>query len=178
VETICPTHGPVWQEEAQQVIATYDRLSRYEAEPGVVIAYGSMYGHTEEMAEAIAEALSQAGVKKIVLHDVSHSHHSYILADVFRYQGLILGCPTYNGQLYPEMEALVSKLQSRDIKGRYLGWFGSFTWAGAAVKKLTELAEALKYEVVGEPVEVKQAMKEADREQCAALAKAMAEKLG
>jgi flavorubredoxin len=177
VETLCPTHGPVWQEEAEKVIATYDRLSRYEAEPGVVIAYGSMYGHTEEMAEAIAQALSQQGVKKIVLHDVSHSHHSYILADVFRYQGLILGCPTYNGQLYPETESLVSKLQSRDIKGRYLGWFGSFTWAGAAVKKLTELAEALKYEAVGEPVEVKQAMTEANREQCAALAQAMAEKI-
>jgi flavorubredoxin len=75
------------------------------------------------------------------------------------------------------MESLVSKLQSRDIKGRYLGWFGSFTWAGAAVKKLTELAEALKYEAVGEPVEVKQAMTEANREQCAALAQAMAEKI-
>ena len=58
----CSTHGPVWTEEIPRVVRIYDRLSRYEAEEGVVIAYGSMYGNTEEVAEAIAEELSKQGI--------------------------------------------------------------------------------------------------------------------
>lgn len=177
IEVICSTHGPVWTEEIPHVIAVYDRLSRYEAEEGVVVAYGTMYGNTEEMAEVIAEELSSQGIRNIVMHNVSRTHHSHIIADVFKYKGLIVGCPTYNTQLYPEMEALLGKLAARDIKGRYLGWFGSFTWAGAAVKKITEFNEKLKFEAVGNPVEMKQAMKEDVALRCKELAVAMAERL-
>lgn len=178
IETICSTHGPVWTgENIAKVISVYDRLSRYEAEEGVVIAFGTMYGHTEEMAEVIAEELSACGVRNIVMHNVSNTNHSFILADIFRYKGLILGCPTYSGQLYPEMEALLSKIAVRDIKNRYLGYFGSFTWAGAAVKRIAAYNEQLKFEVVGEPVEMKQAMSEDIYNRCRELAKAMAEKM-
>lgn len=177
VEVICSTHGPVWTEEIPRVIGIYDRLSRYEAEEGVVVAYGTMYGNTEEMAEVIAEELSNQGIRNIVMHNVSRTHHSHIIADVFKYKGLIVGCPTYNTQLYPEMESLLGKLAARDIKGRYLGWFGSFTWAGAAVKKITEFNEKLKFEAVGNPVEMKQAMKSDVALRCKELAVAMAERL-
>lgn len=177
ITAICSTHGPVWTEEIPRVIDMYDRLSRYEAEEGVVIAYGTMYGNTEEVAEAIAEELSNQGIRNIVMHNVSHSAHSNIIADVFKYRGLIVGCPTYNGQLYPELEALLSKLAAREIKGRYLGYFGSFTWAGAAVKRIAEFNDRLKYELVGTPVEMKHSMKEANYVQSKELAMAMAERL-
>ena len=155
----------------------YDRLSRYEAEEGVVIAYGSMYGNTEEVAEVIAEELSKQGIRNIVMHNVSHTSHSFIIADVFKYKGLIVGCPTYNTQMYPEMEALLSKLASREIKGRYLGYFGSFTWASAAVKKIAEFNDKLKFEPVGNPVEMKHSMKAETNTQAKELAKAMADRL-
>ncbi len=177
IEMICSTHGPVWTVEIPRVIDIYDRLSRYEAEDGVVIAYGSMYGNTEELAESIAAELSRQGVRNIVMHDVSRSHHSYIIADVFRYRGLIVGCPTYNGNMFPEMEALLNKLAAREIKNRLLGHFGSFTWAGMAVKKIAEHNEKLKFEAVGTPVEMKHAIKENVRVQARELACAMAERL-
>lgn len=79
IKTICSTHGPIWEKEITKVIGIYDRLSRYEGEPGVVIAYGSMYGHTEQMAEEIARELAANGIKEIVLHNVSHEDPSYIL---------------------------------------------------------------------------------------------------
>lgn len=119
----------------------YDKLSRYEGEEGVVIVYGTMYGNTEELAEAIAEELSAQGIKNIILHNVSHTHHSYILADIFKYKALIAGCTTYNMHLYPEMESLLSKVAAREMKNRLFGYFGSFTWASAAVKKLGEFTE-------------------------------------
>ncbi len=174
---ICPTHGPVWTDEKCRVIDIYDTLSRYEAKEGVVIAYGSMYGNTAEMAETIAEELSCKGIKNIVMHDVSRTHHSFIIADIFRYKGLIVGCPTYNTQMYPEMEALLSKIAARDMKGRVLGYFGSFTWASAAVKRIEEFNAKLKFEIVGNPVEMKHSMREDTMMKCKELAKDMAEKL-
>lgn len=177
IKMICSTHGPVWEAEIPRVIDMYDKLSRYEGEEGVAIAFGSMYGNTEELAEVIAEELSLQGIRNIVMHNVSHTHHSYILADIFRYKGLIVGCTTYNMNLYPEMESLLSKVAARDMKHRIMGYFGSYTWASAAVKKLAEYAEKLKFEVVGNPVEMKQSMKADNYLQAKELAGAMAARL-
>ena len=177
ISTICSTHGPVWTENIGKVVGIYDRLSRYEAEEGVVIAYGSMYGNTEQMAEAIASELSAQGIKNIVMHNVSKSNASYILKDIFKYRGLIVGAPTYCNQIYPEVNALLEKILLREVKGRYLGYFGSFCWAGAAVKRMGEFTEKSKLELVGDPVEMKQSMKEATYEQCGNLARAMADRL-
>ena len=175
IHTICSTHGPVWTKQSGDVIALYDRLSRYEGLDGVTIVYGSMYGHTEQMAEDIATALSDGGVRHIAMHNVSKSHGSYILRDVFNYRGLIVGCPTYSGQLYPEVEMVLSEIKLREVKDRLFSYFGSFTWAGAAVKHLAAYAEAMKWEVVGTPVEQKQGI--STEEQCIALGQAMAERL-
>ena len=129
------------------------------------------------MAEAIAEELSAQGIKNIVMHNVSKTPHSFILADIFRYKALIVGCTTYNMNLYPEMEALLSKVAARDMKNRLIGYFGSFTWASAAVKKLGEYAALLKFEVVGNPVEMKQSMSANNEQQARELAVAMADRL-
>ncbi len=177
ISTICSTHGPVWTENIGKVVDIYDRLSRYEAEEGVVIAYGSMYGNTEQMAEVIAAELSAQGIKNIVMHNVSKSNPSYILADIFKYKGLIIGSPTYSNQIYPEIEALISKILIREIKVRYLGLFGSFTWAGAAVKRMGEFATQSGFEVIGSPVEMKQSMSASTYEQCQALGAQLAQRL-
>lgn len=178
VSYICATHGPVWHEYVEKVIGIYDRLSRYEAEPGLVICYGTMYGNTERAAEVIARAASQAGVKNIVMYNVSQTHHSYIIRDVFRYKGLIVGAPTYNTGLYHEMDVLMAELSHKDIKGRFFGYFGSYSWASKAVGELARWnEEKLKYEPVGEPVEIKQALNADTIAQCEALGRAMAERL-
>ncbi len=179
VDYICSTHGPVWHEQVQRVIALYDRLSRYEAEPGLVICYGTMYGNTERAAEVIATAAAEAGVKNIVMHNVSKTHHSYIIRDVFRYRGLIVGAPTYNTGLYHEMNVLLDELSQKDIKGRLFGWFGSYGWASKAVAEIGRWnGEKLHFEQVGEPVEIRQSLTPETTAQCQALGRAMAEELG
>lgn len=179
VNTICSTHGPIWtqKEDISKIVSIYDKLSKYEAEDGVVIAYGSMYGNTEQLAETIAIELAKLGIRNIVMHNVSKSHSSYILRDIFKYKSLIIGSPTYNNQLYPEIESLLSKIQNRDIKNRYFSYFGSFSWAGAAVKRIKAFAEESNFEVIGTPIEIKYTLQESTLEQCAALAKSIAEKL-
>ena len=177
LQVICSTHGPVWTGQIGKVVGIYDKLSRYAADKGVVIAYASMYGNTEQMAEAIAAELSAQGIQNVVLHNVSKSHPSYILKDIFKYNGLIVGSPTYSNGIYPEIESLLSKILLREIKGRYLGYFGSFTWGGGAVKKMADFVQASKFELVADPVEMKQGMTPAIEEKCRELAIAMAGKL-
>ncbi len=177
INMICSTHGPVWKQEIPKVVGIYDKLSKYEGDKGVVIAYGSMYGTTEKQAEVIASALAEQGVRPIVMHNVTKSHVSYILRDIFKYSGLIIGSPTYNTQLFPEIEGLVSKLEARDMKNRKFGYFGSFVWAGAAVKRLGEFTERVKFEVVGDPVEMKQALSSEVVAGCERLAEEMAKSL-
>lgn len=177
INAICSTHGPVWTTERCRVIDIYDRMSRYDSEKGVVVAYGSMYGNTSEMAELIAQELNELGIKKVVVHDVSRTPHSYIIADVFRYKGLIVGAPTYNNQMFPDMEALLSKLAARDIKNRVLGFFGSHSWASAAVKRIEEFNTKLKFEVVSAPVDMKHSMKPDVAQHCKELARAMVDRL-
>lgn len=174
IQYICTLHGPVWHEQIPFMADLYNKLSLGKAEEGVVVLYGSMYGNTEEMAEELARELACNGVKNIKMHNVSSASPSHMLADVYRYNGLIIGSPTYNMQLYPEVEAMVSRLKHRGLKNRHFGFFGSFSWAGAAVKHLTTFAEGMKVSVVGDPIEMKQSMTEANRKEVARLALEMA----
>ena len=178
IDYICSTHGPVWHKDVKKVIDLYDMMSRYDTQEGLVICYGTMYGNTERMAETIARAASKAGIKNICMYNISKTHHSYILRDIFRFKGLIIGAPTYNNGLYHEMAELLSEIANRDIKNRYLGWFGSYAWAGKAVKTIGDWNEnQVKFEAVGTPVEMKQALTPDIKQQCEALGLAMAERL-
>ena len=175
VGTICSTHGPVWQRQIAKVLDIYDRLSRYEGEPGAVVAYGSMYGNTEQMAETVARGLAAAGVRPIVVYNLSTADVSQVLRDIFRYDTLVVGSPTYNGQLYPPVDALLRKIAERCIPHRRFACFGSFTWAGAAVRRMTEFAEGMKWPVVGAPVELKQGYSTAVEPACRTLVDALVE---
>ncbi|MFA6832465.1 MAG: FprA family A-type flavoprotein [Bacteroidaceae bacterium] len=175
IQYLCTLHGPVWHDQIPHMFDLYDKISLCKAEEGVVIIYGSMYGNTEEMAEEIARELSFNGVKTIKMHNVSTASPSHMLADVYRYNGLIIGSPTYNAELYPGVEAMVSRLKNRGLKNRYFGFFGSFSWAGTAVKLLADFADGMKINVIGAPIEMKQSMTDADRKEVARLAVEMAE---
>ena len=178
IDYICSTHGPVWHKYVDKVISLYDRMSKYETDPGLVICYGTMYGNTERMAEQIARSASLAGVKDIRLYNVSKTHHSYILQDIFRFRGLIVGAPTYNAGLYHEMDVLLQEVANRDIKHHLIGWFGSYSWASKAVAAIGEWNENhLHFEKVGEPVEMKQALTPEIKAECTRLGREMAARL-
>ena len=178
LDYLCSTHGPVWHTHLQRVLNEYDRMSRYDTEEGVVICYGTMYGHTEAMAEVIAREVSNQGIKNVKVYNVSKTHHSYLIRDVFRYKALVVGAPTYNTGLYHEMEVFLSEIANRDIKNHVIGWFGSHGWASKAVSKIAEWNENhIKFEPVGVPVDMTQALDETSTEQCKALGKAIADRL-
>ena len=178
IQTLCSTHGAVWQEHRSKVIDLYDKWSRYEPEEeGVVIAYGSMYGNTKQLTEAVAEGIVAGGVKNVVIYNVSKTDTSFILSDIFKYKALIIGSPTYMGGIYPLIEKLLSAIEHRGIKNRLYSCYGSFTWAGTAVKHLTSFAQTMNWELIGNPVENKQAVFADKYQDAFELGLAMAEKL-
>lgn len=177
IEYICSTHGPVWHEQVAKVVDIYNRLSKGESEDGVVIAYASMYGNTEEMVETLARYLSEEGVKNICIHNVSYADESFILRDIYKYRGLILASPTYNGSLFPQIESLIKSLTLRGVGGKVFARLGSFTWAGVATKTIDAMTEKLKFTVVGAPIEMKQSCSAETNEACKVLAKEFADAL-
>ena len=179
IETICPTHGPVWTEPAniERVIALYDKLSKYEADKGLVIAYGSMYGNTEQLAEAIASEAAACGVKNIVMHNLSKSHLSYVIQDVFKYKALIIGSPTYDSKLYPAVQNLVNTLENKNLKDRYFGYFGGHSWAGTSLRLLGEFADKMQFEIVCGAVDMKQSLNQDVYDKAMTLGSNMAKKI-
>lgn len=164
VKRICSTHGPVWERSIADVVALYDKMSRYEVERGVCIAYGSMYGNTAAAAEALAEELRKLGVP-VAVHDLAGNVNpglglSGALRDVFKYDTIVAASPTYNNGIFPPVETFMKALQSRLIKGRRFYALGSYTWAGSSVNLLNGLAQAMDFEVLASGLSFAQAYSE------------------
>lgn len=161
IKRICSTHGPVWEREISIVVALYDKLSRYEVERGVCIVYGSMYGNTAAAADALSIELEELGIP-YAIHDLAGNNSGELglsgaLRDVFRYDTIVVGSPTYNNGIFPPVETFMKALQARLIKGRRFYAFGSYTWAGASVRQLNELASSMNFEILGDGLSFPQA---------------------
>ena len=154
IERICSTHGPIWEKQIPEVIALYDKLSRYEVEHGVCIVYGSMYGNTASAARELAKELEARSIP-YAIHDVAGNIEpglgvSGAIRDVFKYDTLAVGSPTYNNSIFPPVETFMKAVSARLVKGRKFYAFGSYTWAGSSVNKLNELAKELDFEIIAE----------------------------
>ena len=177
IKMICPDHGPVWRENIGRIVGLYSDLSEQKTEDGVLIVYGSMYGNSEFVAESIARALAEEGVRNIRIRDISKTHLSYLISETWNYKGIILGCPTYNVGLFPPMENLVEVLKKQKMKNHILGTFTNYTWGGGAEKKFAEFAESVKWDVLPTTVDVMGLPGDEDFEKCRQMAKEMAEAL-
>lgn len=177
IRTICPLHGPVWRTNPSKVIELYDRWSQYKSRDGVVVIYASMYGNTAVTADYIARRLSEAGVREIKVHDISKTHISYLISDIWKYKGVILGSCAYNAEMFPLMETLTRELQHMGVKEKYLGLFGSYSWNGGGVRNLQCFAEAIGWEQVADAVDIFGAPTPDKLAACDALATAMAERI-
>lgn len=177
ISMICPVHGPIWRSKPEKIIELYDKWSSYQTEEGVVIVYGSMYGNTGTMAEAIARVLAEEGIKNIKLYDVSKTHMSYIINEIWKYRGIILGSCTYNNSLFPPMRSLINFIEMNNLKNHTLGIFGSFSWSGGAVKALKEFGEKGDYDLIDTVVEAKCSPSGDDLDGCGEIAREMARRV-
>ncbi len=166
VKMICSLHGPVWRENLSYIIDKYEKWSGYEPEKsGVVLVYASMYGNMENTVNVIANKLAIKGVKDMRIYDVSKTHPSYIISDIWKYSHVIFGSVTYNMGLYYGMESLLNELKALNLQNRKVGLVGSGTWASQSVRIMNEIVSSMKnMEIVGTPFEITSSMKQNQEE--------------
>ena len=145
IRMLCPLHGPVWRENLDYFIGKYDLWSRYEPEvPGVVIMYASMYGNTENAANALAMMLAEDGIRNLAVYDVSTTHVSELISEAFKYSHIVLAAPTYNGGIYPVMANLLHDMKALNLSNRRFALMENGTWAPMCGKNMKSMIEDLK----------------------------------
>lgn len=172
IAIICPLHGPVLNENLGYYLDKYNTWSSYAVEDeGVVIAYTSVYGHTKEAVEELAEKLNQRGCPNVVVADLARCDMAEVVADAFRYRKLVLATTTYNATIFPHMQNFIDHLTARNYQGRTVGMIENGAWAPMAakvMKKMLETSKNLTY--TDTTVTVKCALNDASRAQIDALA--------
>lgn len=172
IAIICPLHGPVLNENLGYYLDKYNTWSSYAVEDeGVVIAYTSIYGHTKEAVEELAEKLNQRGCPNVVVADLARCDMAEAVADAFRYSKLVLATTTYNATIFPHMQNFIDHLTARNYQGRTVGMIENGAWAPMAakvMKKMLETSKNLTY--TDTTVTVKCALNDASRAQIDALA--------
>ena len=172
---ICPSHGPILRSDPMHLVDLYDKWSRHETEEGVVVVYGSMYGNTKNMTDAIARSLSESGINKVIVHDAARANLSFLVRDIWRFKGLVMGSCTYNTELFPPMAGLCRTLANKMMKNRVLGLCGSYSWSRGALAELQAFAVKGDWELVEPSIEVKSHPTDEDLEACALLGRNVAE---
>ena len=177
IQTICPLHGPILNENLSYYIDKYDIWSSYRSEDkGVMIAYGSMHGNTKQAALELKALLEERGVQKVAVADLTRDDMAEAIEDAFRYDRLVVACPTYDGALFPAVEDFLYHLKIKNYQSRRVALIENGTWAPMAGKKMKEYFEGMKNITLCDTVvTVKSTLNEASAEQLKALADELAD---
>ncbi|MGD2164910.1 MAG: FprA family A-type flavoprotein [Anaerolineae bacterium] len=149
VSIIAPSHGLIWRERPQRIIELYEKWATYAGQPGEVgatLIYGTMYGNTEEMMNAVAQGVSDEGVS-VDIYDARRTHVSYILPSLWTNRGVLVGAPTYEGSLFPPVAEVLNMAATKRIRNKMAAHFGSYGWSGGAQREFENLVDKLKWDM-------------------------------
>ena len=171
IDMLCPLHGPIWRKDIGYFINKYDIWSKYEPEQkGVVIVYGSIYGHTAAAAERLATLLAEKGVREIAVYDASQTDVSILVSEAFRFSHIVIAAATYNGGIFTPVENLLHDLKAHSFQNRHVALIENGTWAAQSGKQMRAMLDEMKgLTVVGDTLTLKSAMQPSQEEQLATL---------
>ncbi len=157
---VCPLHGFVWRSHFGDFLEKYQLWSTYTPEvKGVCLAYASVYGHTENMANILAGKLVDRGIP-VEMFDTSVIPASYIVASAFRHSHLVFAATTYNAGIFVTMENLLNDIVAHNIRNRKVALLENGSWAPTSGKLMKELlAKIPGTEFIGETISIKSALK-------------------
>jgi flavorubredoxin len=138
VKMIAPSHGVIWRRDPDKIINSYISWAKGETKDKVVIVYETMWGATEGMARKIAEGIIQAGFE-VELYDIGQSDRTQIITQMLGARGFLFGSSTHDNDMLPNIAAFLELVKGLKPKGRRAGFFGSYGWAGGAVKEMQEM---------------------------------------
>ena len=179
IQMICPLHGPVWRENIGWYVDKYLTWSSYAPEEkAVMIAYGSIYGNTENAANILACRLADRGICNIAVYDVSSTHPSVMVAEAFRCSHLVFASATYNGGIFTSMERVLSDLKAHALQNRTVTVIENGSWGMVAARQMKDMIAGMKNMEILEPtVSIKSSLKAGQEADIEALADAIAASL-
>jgi flavorubredoxin len=179
IKKICPLHGLVWRSNLGYFLDKYNKWSSYEPEEkGVMIVYASMYGNTEAAATDIATKLVEKGMSNVVMYDVSKTHVSYLISEVFKYSHLVLASVTYNLKIYPPMLNFLMDMKALNLQKRTVALIENGSWAPQSAKLMREVLDGMKnMNVLDSEVSISSSMREEDGDAMSDLADAIIESM-
>ena len=176
IKYLCPLHGPVWRKDLGYIIDKYVHWATYEPEEkGVMIVYASMYGNTEQAAEVLASKLADRGVTNTRLYDVSSTHVSSLISDLFKYSHLVLASVTYNLGIFPPMHNFLTDMKALNLQKRTVAIVENGSWAprsGALMRE--ELGKLKRMEILDDGVTMASSLQQQNLADMDALADALA----
>jgi len=150
VEIIAPSHGLIWRKNPQLIVDLYRKWAEYatgQTEVGITLVYGSMYGNSETMMNAVAQGISRMGVP-LDIFDAARTDVSYILPSLWTKAGVMVGAPTYEGTLFPPVAQVLEMAALKRVLNKKVAMFGSYGWSGGALRHLKQIIEPVKWELV------------------------------
>lgn len=153
INTICPLHGPILKENLGYYISLYNIWSSYKPEnEGIFIAYCSMHGNTANAANRLAEIIRSKSDVKVSTADLARDDMAEALEDAFRYDRLVLACPTYDGDIMPVMHDFLQHLKAKNYQNRKVAFIENGSWAPVAGRKMKEAMQQMKDITLVDPV--------------------------
>ena len=176
ISYVCPLHGFVWRKDFGRFLEKYLLWSSYTPEENsVLLAYASVYGHTENAANILAAKLVERGVK-VRMYDTSVTPASYILSDAFRCGHLVFAATTYNAGIFVTMENLLHDIANHNLQNRRIAVMENGSWAPTSGKQMRDILGTLKNcEFIGENITIRSSLAEDQLAELDALADAIAE---
>ena len=173
IKMICSLHGPILKENLEYYINKYDIWSSYKPEDsGILIAYNSIHGNTEEAVLKLVQMLKENGEEKVVVSNLAREDMAEVLEDAFRYDRMIMASPTYDMSLFPDTEKFLRRLKHKNYQNRKVAIIQNGSWAPASGKLMKDLFSEMKnIEIVEPMVTIKTRMTEETEKQMEELVK-------
>jgi flavorubredoxin len=150
VKIVAPSHGIVWRKDPKRIIDRYLKYASYldgGREKEICVVWGSMYGNTEKGLEAAIRGIEDEGVP-FTMHRVPNEDVSYILADAYRSEGILVAMPTYEYKMFPPMAYILDIFTRKHVNGRSALRIGSWGWVGGAKKEYDDAIAALDWKSI------------------------------
>lgn len=147
ISVVAPSHGLIWRKEPGRIVELYREwaaLATNPGKPGVTLIYGSMYGNTEMMMNAVATGVARTGVP-LAIFDAARTHVSYILPSVWVHKGVLVGAPTYEVSLFPPVAQALGMVAHKRVMNKTAAYFGSYGWSRGAARECLEITAKLNW---------------------------------
>jgi len=165
IKIIAPSHGVIWRKDPMHIINKYVGWAKNETLPKLVLVYESMWGATEKMARKIIEGAEKEGLS-VKLFDITGTDRTEVIKEMLDAKGFIFGSSTHDNGMLTTMAGFLDFIKGLKPKNRLVAVFGSYGWAGGAVKQIEDIAQETGMELAQAGLQVKYMPDKDDLEKC------------